>query len=126
MLRQQGEQPSGKPNRSLADFVAPIGSGVEDWIGAFAVTAGIGAAELANRYERDGDDYHAIMVNGFNIYLLELLGLYFGAAVLVLCCGPGRFSADELIVRKLAPGAREQAAKLEGLLGSTPEPEYQN
>ena len=45
--------------------------------------------------------YHAIMTSGFNIYLLELLGLYWGGAVCVLLCGPGMFSIDELIKRKL-------------------------
>ena len=45
--------------------------------------------------------YHAIMTSGFNIYLLELLGLYWGGAICVLLCGPGMFSIDELIKRKL-------------------------
>ena len=48
MLRQQGQSPSGIPNRSLADFVAPADSGLEDWIGAFAVTAGMTAAERSD------------------------------------------------------------------------------
>ena len=60
--------------------------------------------------------YHAIVVNGFNIYLLELLGLYFAAAAMVLAAGPGRFSLDELLVRKIAPSARAQAEKLDALL----------
>ena len=69
--------------------------------------------------------YHAIVVNGFNIYLLELLGLYFAAAVMVLAAGPGRFSLDELLVRKIAPSARAQAEKLDALL--TPNAaEFQN
>jgi 5-methyltetrahydrofolate--homocysteine methyltransferase len=50
------------PARSLADFVAPIGSGRADYLGAFAVTAGIGADELARRYEKEHDDYNAILV----------------------------------------------------------------
>ena len=41
--------------------------------------------------------YHAILINGFNIYLLELLGLYWGGALCVLLCGPGMFSVDHLI-----------------------------
>jgi 5-methyltetrahydrofolate--homocysteine methyltransferase len=60
MLRQQ--QPAGDaPLRSLADFVAPRESGLVDSLGAFAVTGGIGAAELAARFEREHDDYHAIL-----------------------------------------------------------------
>jgi len=105
-------------------YVAAFSEIVGSWFLITGLLTRLGAAAIAGTISVA--IYHAIMVNGFNIYLLELLGLYFGAAVLVLCCGPGRFSADELIVRKLAPGAREQAAKLEGLLGSTPEPEYQN
>jgi 5-methyltetrahydrofolate--homocysteine methyltransferase len=60
MLRQQ--QPAGDaPLRSLADFVAPRESGLVDSLGAFAVTGGIGAAELAARFEGEHDDYHAIL-----------------------------------------------------------------
>ncbi len=56
---------------SLADFVAPEESGVADWIGAFAVAAGFGADELARRYERDGDDYRAILVKALADRLAE-------------------------------------------------------
>ena len=73
MLRQQAAQPSARPNRSLADFVAPIESGVEDWIGAFALTAGIGAEEFAAEFERDLDDYHSIMVKALADRLAEAL-----------------------------------------------------
>jgi 5-methyltetrahydrofolate--homocysteine methyltransferase len=72
-LRQQMEKPPGRPNVCLADFVAPVGSGVDDWVGAFAVTAGIGAAELAARYEREHDDYRAIMVKALADRLAEAL-----------------------------------------------------
>src|SRR5690606_23116950 len=60
MLRQQEVLPDRKPNRSLADFVAPVDSGRKDYIGAFAVTAGLGAAELVSRFEAERDDYNAI------------------------------------------------------------------
>ena len=50
-LRQQTIKPDGKPNLSLADFVAPKDSGVQDYVGGFIVTAGIGAEELAKAYE---------------------------------------------------------------------------
>ena len=62
MLRQQEIIADGRPNRSLADFVAPRESGVPDYIGMFAVTGGLGAADLVRRFEADQDDYHAIMV----------------------------------------------------------------
>jgi len=62
MLRQQELQPDGNPNLSLADFLAPVESGLQDVLGAFAITGGIGAEALASAFERDQDDYHAIMV----------------------------------------------------------------
>jgi len=71
MLRQQEVVPDGRPNRSLADFVAPLDSGLEDWIGGFAVTAGIGAAELSAAFERERDDYSAIMVKALADRLAE-------------------------------------------------------
>jgi 5-methyltetrahydrofolate--homocysteine methyltransferase len=61
-LRQQHERPAGKPNYCLADFVAGKASGVADYIGAFAVTAGLGIEERLAAYERTHDDYHAIML----------------------------------------------------------------
>src|SRR5262245_34044717 len=62
MLRQQEQQADDRPNLSLADYIAPKGSGIPDYLGMFAVTGGLGAEELAKRYEADHDDYHAIMV----------------------------------------------------------------
>ena len=71
MLRQQESSGRDRPYRSLADFVAPAGTGRSDHVGAFAVTAGIGADELAARYERDHDDYRAIMVKALADRLAE-------------------------------------------------------
>ncbi len=71
MLRQQTPPESDKPNRCLADFVAPVQSGLVDSIGAFAVTAGIGANELAARFEQEHDDYQAIMVKALADRLAE-------------------------------------------------------
>jgi 5-methyltetrahydrofolate--homocysteine methyltransferase len=71
MLRQQAVMADGAPNRSLADYVAPVDSGFEDWIGAFAVTAGIGADELARRFQSEQDDYRAIMVKALADRLAE-------------------------------------------------------
>ena len=76
MLRQQESLPSGQPNRSLADFVAPRSSGVADYVGAFAVTAGLGADELVKRYERQYDDYRAIMVKALADRLAEAFAEY--------------------------------------------------
>lgn len=70
-LRQQTIKPEGKPNLSLADFVAPKETGVTDYMGGFIVTAGIGAEELAKHYERKGDDYNSIMVKALADRLAE-------------------------------------------------------
>jgi len=71
MLRQQSVQATARPNRSLADFVAPISAGVADYIGAFAVTSGRETADLAARFEKDLDDYRAIMVKALADRLAE-------------------------------------------------------
>jgi 5-methyltetrahydrofolate--homocysteine methyltransferase len=61
-LRQQLKKADGLPNISLADFVAPISSQKEDYIGAFAVTAGIGIEEKIKEFEAQHDDYNSIMI----------------------------------------------------------------
>ena len=71
MLRQQADHGDDRPSRSLADYVAPAGTGLPDHLGAFAVTAGIGADELAARFEAEHDDYHAIMVKALADRLAE-------------------------------------------------------
>ncbi len=70
-LRQQAQKADNKPQMSLADYIAPEGSDVEDYVGGFAVTTGIGAEELAKRYEEDNDDYSAIMVKALADRLAE-------------------------------------------------------
>ncbi len=70
-LRQQGEKPPGRPNQCLADFVAPRDTGLQDWMGAFAVTAGVGIEEHVARFEADHDDYRAIMVKALADRLAE-------------------------------------------------------
>jgi 5-methyltetrahydrofolate--homocysteine methyltransferase len=68
MLRQQGGEP---PYRCLADLVAPRASGLADHVGAFAVTAGLGADELAKQHEQARDDYNAIIVKALADRLAE-------------------------------------------------------
>ncbi|HEX6592414.1 MAG TPA: vitamin B12 dependent-methionine synthase activation domain-containing protein, partial [Moraxellaceae bacterium] len=70
-LRQQSDKVSGKPNYSLADFVAPVASTARDYLGAFAVTAGDGCDEFAREFEAKGDDYNAIMVKALADRLAE-------------------------------------------------------
>jgi 5-methyltetrahydrofolate--homocysteine methyltransferase len=76
MLRQQRVPEEAEPSLSLADFVAPLSSGLRDHVGAFAVTAGIGAAELAADFERAHDDYHAIMTKALADRLAEAFAEY--------------------------------------------------
>ena len=71
MLRQQWERKGQTDFRSLADYIAPIDSGRADYVGAFAVTAGIGTDDLVNRFERQHDDYHAIMAKALADRLAE-------------------------------------------------------
>ena len=70
-LRQQKESQGGKPQLALSDFVAPRESGLTDYVGAFAVTAGHGAEELARRFEKDNDQYNAIMAKALADRLAE-------------------------------------------------------
>jgi len=79
MLRQQELIPDDRPNRSLADFVAPRESGVPDYLGMFAVTAGLGADALVRRFEQDHDDYNAIMVKALADRLAEAFAEYLHA-----------------------------------------------
>ncbi|MDB5273484.1 MAG: metH [Chitinophagaceae bacterium] len=72
-LRQQGKKGSGVPNISLADYVAPVESGVKDYFGAFAVTAGEGIEEIVKKYEAEFDDYNSIMVKALADRLAEAL-----------------------------------------------------
>jgi 5-methyltetrahydrofolate--homocysteine methyltransferase len=79
MLRQQEVIADNKPNRSLADFVAPIESGITDYVGAFAVTAGIGVDALVKKYEAAHDDYSAIIVKAIADRLAEAFAEYLHA-----------------------------------------------
>ena len=80
-----------------AGFSELIGS----WLLILGLLTPVGALALSGTMTVAA--YQHISTAGFNIYLLELLGLYFAAAVAVLACGPGVFSIDELIARRLEP-----------------------
>ncbi|HET9483497.1 MAG TPA: vitamin B12 dependent-methionine synthase activation domain-containing protein, partial [Xanthomonadales bacterium] len=72
-LRQQADKPPGRPDFCLADFVAPKAGGVADWVGAFAVTAGLGIEPHLERFEREHDDYNAILLKALADRLAEAL-----------------------------------------------------
>src|SRR5205823_1784137 len=71
-LRQQSAYGDSRPNRCLADFVAPAG----DHVGAFAVTAGLGLGELTDRFEAEHDDYRSIMAKALADRLAEAFAEY--------------------------------------------------
>ncbi len=70
-LRQQGEHRAGIPNRSLGDFVAPRETGLPDYVGAFAVTAGLGSQDKITEFKADHDDYSAILLESLADRLAE-------------------------------------------------------
>jgi len=70
-LRQQGQKGKGIPNISLADFIAPEESGVKDYLGFFAVTAGLGIEKMVEMYQKDHDDYNSIMIKAIADRLAE-------------------------------------------------------
>lgn len=61
-LRQQGQKAANLPNLSFADFIAPLETGLKDYIGGFAVTAGVGIEKLIEEFQADHDDYNVIMI----------------------------------------------------------------
>ncbi len=72
-LRQQIEKPDGEPNLAMADFIAPYDSGRPDYVGAFAVTAGIHIESLVDTFQKEHDDYNAIMAKALADRLAEAL-----------------------------------------------------
>ncbi|SDF57009.1 methionine synthase (B12-dependent) [Massilia sp. PDC64] len=95
-LRQQGVKPVvdgvQRPNQCLADFIAPKSSGIADYIGMFAVTAGIGAEKIEKRFEAEGDDYSSIMVKALADRLAEAFAEYMHERVRTDLWG---YAADE-------------------------------
>jgi 5-methyltetrahydrofolate--homocysteine methyltransferase len=70
-LRQQANREGSEPCRSLSDFIAPTETGLRDYMGAFAVTAGVGVKELCDRFRAENDDYNAIMTEALADRLAE-------------------------------------------------------
>ncbi|HLF35941.1 MAG TPA: vitamin B12 dependent-methionine synthase activation domain-containing protein, partial [Cyclobacteriaceae bacterium] len=75
-LRQQNKKAPDQPNFCLSDFIAPKDSGREDYIGAFVVTAGLGAEEAVKQFENDHDDYSAIMLKALADRFAEAFAEY--------------------------------------------------
>jgi 5-methyltetrahydrofolate--homocysteine methyltransferase len=101
-LRQQWERKGQDSFYSLADFIAPVDSGRADYVGAFAVTAGIGCDELAEKFDRQHDDYNSIMAKALADRLAEAFAEYLHAEAR-RAWGFGRdegLTNDELIEEK--------------------------
>lgn len=100
-------RPLHLPFPIFLSYVAAFSEVIGSWLLITGLLTRMGALAVAGTISVA--IYHAIVTAGFNIYLLELLGLYFAAAVAVLACGPGVFSIDELIARRLEPDMQYSA-----------------
>jgi 5-methyltetrahydrofolate--homocysteine methyltransferase len=102
-LRQQKEKPEGQPHFALADFLAPEEAGVQDYMGAFAVTTGFGLDELVARHEAEHDDYSAIMAKALADRLAEAFAEHLHQRVRREYWGYARderLEADDLIAER--------------------------
>lgn len=106
-LRQQSEK-QGFPNYCLADYVAPKESGKPDWIGAFAVTGGIGEEAIAKAYKADHDDYNAILIQAVCDRLAEAFAEYLHEQVRKVHWGyaPDEALSNEELIRENYQGIR--------------------
>ncbi|WP_282056790.1 methionine synthase [Maribacter luteus] len=99
-LRQQLKKRDGVPNFALSDFIAPKNQGLQDYIGCFCVSAGFGTAELAAEYEKNHDDYNAILIKALADRLAEAFAEYLHKEVRVNYWGYAReeqLSNEDLI-----------------------------
>jgi 5-methyltetrahydrofolate--homocysteine methyltransferase len=107
-LRQQGSKAKGVPNLALSDFVAPKGSGLQDYMGCFAVTAGIGIEKVVAEYEKDNDDYSSIIVKALADRMAEALAELMHAKVRKELWGysPDENLANDELIREKYRGIR--------------------
>jgi 5-methyltetrahydrofolate--homocysteine methyltransferase len=107
-LRQQTQKTAGRPNRALADFVAPKESGRADYIGAFAVTGGVGLQPLVQQAKEAGDDYRAIMLQALGDRLAEAFAEYLHERVRTDDWGyaPDEDLSNQALVRETYRGIR--------------------
>ncbi|HVD69996.1 MAG TPA: vitamin B12 dependent-methionine synthase activation domain-containing protein, partial [Actinomycetota bacterium] len=108
MLRQQVDHGADddRPNRSLADYIAPPESGLADHLGGFAVTAGLGADELAKTFEADLDDYRAIMVKALADRLAEAFAEWLHRSVRRTWYAPEEAVPDTELIQEQYRGIR--------------------
>ncbi|HEX4944432.1 MAG TPA: methionine synthase [Usitatibacteraceae bacterium] len=104
-LRQQNEKPAGNPNQCLADFVAPKDSGIADYLGAFAVTAGVGIEARVKEFEARHDDFSAILLKALADRLAEAFAEHLHHRVRTEFWGYSadeKLAAEDLIAEKYA------------------------
>ena len=108
MLRQQTEKRGDLPNRSLADYVAPKDSGINDYIGAFAVTAGLGLERVIEDFKTAQDDYNVIMAQALADRLAEAFAEYLHEQVRTDYWGyaPDEALSNEALIREQYRGIR--------------------
>ena len=110
-------RPLHLPFPILLSYVAAFSEVVGSWLLITGLMTRLGALAVAGTISVA--IYHAIVTAGFNIYLLELLGLYFAVSVAILMVGPGQFAIDELIVRQFQPDLQQEAKRLENILAES-------
>ena len=110
-------RPLHLPFPILLSYIAAFSEVVGSWLLITGLMTRLGALAVAGTISVA--IYHAIVTAGFNIYLLELLGLYFAVSVAVLMVGPGQFAIDELIVRQFQPDLQQEAKRLENILAES-------
>ena len=110
-------RPLHLPFPILLSYVAAFSEVVGSWLLITGLATRLGALAIAGTISVA--IYHAIITAGFNIYLLELLGLYLATAIAILLVGPGQFAIDELIVRQFQPDLQKEATRLENILAQS-------
>ncbi len=111
MLRQQAKKRRGQPNKALSDFVAPKDTGIADYMGGFAVTAGIGVPDLVQQFEDNHDDYNAILTKALADRLAEAFTELLHEKVRKHIWGyaPNESYSNESLIREQYQGIRPAA-----------------
>ncbi|MFN3687679.1 methionine synthase [Salinarimonas sp.] len=107
-LRQQLSKRDGRPNLCLSDFVAPLETGIPDYVGGFVVTAGLEENRIAERFERDNDDYRSIMVKALADRVAEAMAERMHQLVRTKYWGyaPDEALSNEALIREEYQGIR--------------------
>jgi 5-methyltetrahydrofolate--homocysteine methyltransferase len=107
-LRQQLQKRAGQPNLALADFVAPKAKGVKDYIGTFCVSTGFGVQEIAERFEKENDDYNSIMIKALADRLAEAFAEFLHREIRIRYWGysPEESLTNEELIKERYKGTR--------------------